>query len=134
MPCYTDASIRKRLQATGFERGRSSVQDYMTAEHWPANQVVFWLTLRFVFNVFHISVTLVGDKSAIDGAEQEAPSEVVQSDAECVTGRQPLDVQLRDRHALDTPWHPSQTQTQTPTRAKRTALSSKGLGAHFHCE
>ena len=31
---------RKRLQASGIERGRSSVQRLMTAEHWPAKQVI----------------------------------------------------------------------------------------------
>ena len=39
-PCCTVASVRKRLQASGIERGRSSVQRLMTAEHWPAKQVI----------------------------------------------------------------------------------------------
>ena len=37
--CCTVASVRKRLQASGIERGRSSAQEYMKVEHWPAKQV-----------------------------------------------------------------------------------------------
>ena len=37
-PCCTVAG--KRLQASGIERGRSSGQEYMKAEHWPAMQVI----------------------------------------------------------------------------------------------
>ena len=36
-PC--GASVRKSLQASGIERSRRSVQDYVSAEHWPAKQV-----------------------------------------------------------------------------------------------
>ena len=32
------ASVRKRLQASGIELGRSSVQECMKAEQWPAKQ------------------------------------------------------------------------------------------------
>ena len=39
-PRCTVASVRKRLQASGIECGRSSVQEYMKAEHWPAKQVI----------------------------------------------------------------------------------------------
>ena len=39
-PCCTVAGVRKRLQASGIERGRSGVQRLMTAEHWPAKQVI----------------------------------------------------------------------------------------------
>ena len=37
--CCTVASVCKRLQASGIERSRRSVQDYVSAEHWPAKQV-----------------------------------------------------------------------------------------------
>ena len=39
-PCCTVASVRKRLQASGIERSRRSVHEYMAAEHWPAKQVI----------------------------------------------------------------------------------------------
>ena len=39
-PCCTVASVRKRLQASGIERSRRSVLEYMAAEHWPAKQVI----------------------------------------------------------------------------------------------
>ena len=39
-PCCTVASVRKRLQASGIERSRRSVYEYMAAEHWPAKQVI----------------------------------------------------------------------------------------------
>ena len=38
-PCCTVASVRKCLQASGIDRGRSNVQEYMMAEHGPAKQV-----------------------------------------------------------------------------------------------
>ena len=38
VPCCSVASVRKRLQASRIERGRSSVQEYMKAEHWPAKR------------------------------------------------------------------------------------------------
>ena len=41
-PCCTVASVRKRLQASGIERSRRSVHEYMAAEHWPAKQVICW--------------------------------------------------------------------------------------------
>ena len=37
-PCCTVAGVRKRLQASGIERG--SVQEYTKAEYWPAKQVI----------------------------------------------------------------------------------------------
>ena len=40
VPCCSVASVSKRLQASGIERGRRSVQEYMKAEHWPAKQVI----------------------------------------------------------------------------------------------
>ena len=39
-PCCTVAGVRKRLQASGIERGRSSVQSLMTAGHRPAKHVI----------------------------------------------------------------------------------------------
>ena len=39
-PRCTVAGVRKRLQASGIERSRRSVHEYMAAEHWPAKQVV----------------------------------------------------------------------------------------------
>ena len=39
-PCCTIASVRKCLQASGIERNRRSVHEYMAAEHWPAKQVI----------------------------------------------------------------------------------------------
>ena len=39
-PCCTVDSVLKRLQASGIEFCRSSVQEYMKAEHWPAKQVI----------------------------------------------------------------------------------------------
>ena len=39
-PCCTGASVSKHLQASGIERGRSSVQEHMKAEHWTAKQVI----------------------------------------------------------------------------------------------
>ena len=40
VPHCSVASVHKRLQASGVERGRNSVQEYMKAEHWPAKQVI----------------------------------------------------------------------------------------------
>ena len=37
--CCAVGSVRKRLQASGIERSRS-VHEYITAEHWPAKQVI----------------------------------------------------------------------------------------------
>ena len=39
-PCCAVALVRKRLQASGTERGRSSVQRLMKAEHSPAQPVI----------------------------------------------------------------------------------------------
>ena len=38
--CCTVAGVRKRLQPSGIERGRSSAQEYMKAEHRLAKQVI----------------------------------------------------------------------------------------------
>ena len=40
VPCCSVATVRIRLEASGIERGRSSVQEYTKAEHWPAKQVI----------------------------------------------------------------------------------------------
>ena len=40
VPCCSVATVRKRLQASGIERGHNSVLEYMMAEHWPAKQVI----------------------------------------------------------------------------------------------
>ena len=39
-PCCTVASVRKLLQASGIERSRRSLHEYVAAGHWPAKQVI----------------------------------------------------------------------------------------------
>ena len=39
VPCSTVACVHKSLQASGIERRRSSVQEDVNEEHWPAKQV-----------------------------------------------------------------------------------------------
>ena len=60
VPCCSVASVCKRLQASGIERGRSSVQEYMKAEHWPAKQVKRVEILVFLCHFFFFGRTLLG--------------------------------------------------------------------------
>ena len=71
VPCCTVANVRKRLQASGIERGRSSVQEYMKAEHWRAKQV----TCAFTYFCPPTS-----EESALDGVEQATAPGVVHID------------------------------------------------------
>ena len=54
VPCCSAASGRKCLQASGIERGRSSVQRLMMAKHWPAKQVVCVEILVFLCLSNHV--------------------------------------------------------------------------------
>ena len=78
--CCTVASVRKRLQASGIERSRSSVQEYMKAVHWPAKQVMCVEILVFLCHSVFFGPP-AGEESALDGAEQAAPPRVVHVDA-----------------------------------------------------
>ena len=73
-PCCTVASVRKRLQASGIERGRRSVHEYMQAEHWPAKQVICVEIRAFLCHSCCFGPP-TGEESALDGAEQAAPPE-----------------------------------------------------------
>ena len=74
--CCSVASVRKRLQASGIERGRSSVQEYMKAELWPAKQVICVEILVFLCLSYFFGPP-TGEESALDGAEQAAAPGVV---------------------------------------------------------
>ena len=67
-PCCTGARVRKRLQASGMERGCRSVQMLMMAGRWPAKQVIFGDNGE-LFYYFPISATFVGEESALDGSK-----------------------------------------------------------------
>ena len=71
VPCCSVASVRKRLQASGIERSRSTVQEYVKAEHWPANQVMCVEILVFLCHFFFCGPP-TGEESAPNGAEQAA--------------------------------------------------------------
>ena len=53
-PCCSVASVRKRLQASGIERSRRSVQRLMTAEHWPAKHVICVEILVFLCQSYFV--------------------------------------------------------------------------------
>ena len=54
VPCCSVVSVRKRLQASGIERGRSSFQEYMKAEHWPAKQMICFEILVFLCQFYFV--------------------------------------------------------------------------------
>ena len=71
VPCCLVASVRKRLQASGIERGRRP-----QAEHWLGKQVICVEILVFLCHSYLFGPPS-GEASALDGAEQAAaPGEV----------------------------------------------------------
>ena len=83
--CSSVASVRKRLLASGIERGRTSVQEYMKTYHWPAKQLIcveIHFSLPFLFRG-----SPTNEESAPGGAKQAAPPAVVHIDVAAVLAR-----------------------------------------------
>ena len=76
-PCCTVTGVRKRLQASGIERGRSSVEAH-DGGALASGASDMWVKVQGP--LLHVFLPPTGEESALDGAEQAAPG-VVQVDA-----------------------------------------------------